>query len=552
MNLTNNKSTLLLFLGLILISLAVGTYAHWPTLTNEYIIVDDDVMQHTYWMDKFHDPELFQNDIYAEYANFYLPLGFKAVYYVGTIFFDQKLFGKILAIILYVVSGVYLFYLGKKMGNNYTGLLLFLLFICFPIHLDRFFGGQFRAFAFPLLITFIYYLIQLRLNACVIIMLLMALLYPPALLIAYVTLFLFLLLEKKGLKDSTPWVGYVRIFLPLTVFLIFLCAKNFTKPEFLGSLTGIEVITANIESIVYGRSPNLPVKGIGVMIKDFIGGHQLLPVSLVLFCLSGLYYFNMKNQSFLRSYKMVISLFFSSIILYQISILLLIKLYLPIKYVRYSFPLVGLFIIILSAGFLIDRIRPVAAKIIVFIAIIGTAWFYHGDSINRITPNVDQTKYRGLYRYISKLPKNITIAADPDMSDYISTFSRRKTFLKYELSYPWFENYAKLIEKRIMDFYQAYYSENLIDIYMFCKKNDIDFIVFNRNDYNAGYFQSKDYNIEDVNKRINEMIHLKKDFAVNSINPKNILHQTSDGNVFIVKANKETFQAYERDHEPHP
>lgn len=541
MKLTRYK-TFFIYVGLIVITLVVGLYIHWPTLTDEYVILDDDVMQHTFWMNRFHDPELFQGDMYADYANSYLPLGFKAVYYLGTYFVDQKLVGKILAIILYAVSGIYLFNLGKRMGNNYTGFLLFFLFICFPVHIDRFLGGQFRSFSFPLLIAFLYYLFDFNFKVCILFMMLMVLFYPPNLLTAYSVLIVFLLLERKRIKEIRLGRSFIGFFLPLIIFFVFLCYKNFTKPEILGNVTDIGVILANLDNIVYGRSKNLPVQDISVVIKDLIVSHKLFPLGFIIFFFSWLYYAIKKRYDLLVPYHLVVALFVSSVLMYQISSLFLIKLYLPITYVRYSFPLVGLFVIIMGVEFILRRINNELARRVILTVIIAATWFFHGNSINKIYSDVNQTQYRDVYQYISQLPKNITIAANPYLSDFISTFSERKTFLKYELSFPWFEGYARTVEKRIADFYKAYYSENLKDLYIFSLENNIDFIVFNRDDYEARYLQSNNLGIDVVSHQIKEMINSKKNFAVNLIDPRKILYQSTDGKIFIVKADKHTLE----------
>lgn len=54
--------------------------AHWPSLTNPYVI-DDDVRQQIFWMQQWNDPELFQNDILTGYARNYVPWGVQAIYY---------------------------------------------------------------------------------------------------------------------------------------------------------------------------------------------------------------------------------------------------------------------------------------------------------------------------------------------------------------------------------------------------------------------------------------------------------------------------------------
>ena len=43
-------------------ALGVFVFSQWSALTNPYVVMDD-VRQQTYWMQKWRDPELFQNDL---------------------------------------------------------------------------------------------------------------------------------------------------------------------------------------------------------------------------------------------------------------------------------------------------------------------------------------------------------------------------------------------------------------------------------------------------------------------------------------------------------
>ena len=55
-------------------ALAVYVIAHWPALTNPYVI-NDDVRQQIFWMQQWIDPDLYQNDFLTEYAKNYVQWG---------------------------------------------------------------------------------------------------------------------------------------------------------------------------------------------------------------------------------------------------------------------------------------------------------------------------------------------------------------------------------------------------------------------------------------------------------------------------------------------
>ena len=79
--------------------------------------------------------------------------------------------------------------------------------------------------------------------------------------------------------------------------------------------------------------------------------------------------------------------------------------------------------------------------------------------------------------YLSTTPTDSVIAAEPFVSDDISVFSKRKVFLKYELSHPWFKNYRKIVEDRAEAFYRAYFTDSLLDLKRFAEKYGINYII---------------------------------------------------------------------------
>ena len=57
-----------------LLSAAVFGIAHFQALTNPYVI-NDDVRQQIFWMQRWLDPQLFPRDLLSDYARQYVPWG---------------------------------------------------------------------------------------------------------------------------------------------------------------------------------------------------------------------------------------------------------------------------------------------------------------------------------------------------------------------------------------------------------------------------------------------------------------------------------------------
>lgn len=158
------------------VSLIWALIVLWPQLSDWYRVPND--FQNHYWMAKFQNPELFPDDrlqwaddllqirIFDEVVTVYpMSLGYGLLFYFASAIVDPILFGKLLVFFLLPVSVVLLFRIGNKIGGKNTGIVLSLLFtfIIFasPDSISIASGLQ-RAFAIPLMIAFLYCLLETK------------------------------------------------------------------------------------------------------------------------------------------------------------------------------------------------------------------------------------------------------------------------------------------------------------------------------------------------------------------------------------------------------
>jgi len=92
----------------ILLALAIGIYSQSSALVNKYMI-NDDAMQHIYWMRQFQNNGLFINDLLTENARYFLPWGFVFLYYASSYLIDPVIVSKFLALILFPISALYIY-----------------------------------------------------------------------------------------------------------------------------------------------------------------------------------------------------------------------------------------------------------------------------------------------------------------------------------------------------------------------------------------------------------------------------------------------------------
>jgi hypothetical protein len=307
-----------------------------------------------------------------------------------------------------------------------------------------------------------------------------------------------------------------------------------------------------MDHMVYGRSPSLPVQSIGFMIRHLLSSHALFPIASVIFGCSVFYDMIRKKREAVFTYKVMAAFFLASLVMYIVSEMVLLKLFLPAKYVRYSFVLIGLLVVALGIGFILERIPWARGKKAGLVAVILAGYCWYGpkslflydpalpwtNHVQGVSPNVDQRAYKDFYAYIARLPKDVMIAANPYLSDYISTFSERKTFLKYELSYPWFDRYTQTVEKRMLDFYKSYYALSFQDLYDFCRQNRIDYLAVDLDDFDRAFLASNDFGLSFVNQQVREAVRRKQRFAIEEIKKRKIVYRTDDQKIFLVPVSR--------------
>lgn len=332
--LVKKNSEIMGYLLLIIVSFSVAFYLNFPALKSGYV-VQSDVMQRMYWMGKFRDHELFENDIYFQYANYLIPWGYKFLYFLLAFLFRDPIFiGKIIGMLLYVFSSIYIFRLGKSMQGVYAGIAAFVLFVFFPMNFSRFAGGLDHSFAFPLLLLFIWYLYHSRIGKCAIILILQILFYPVIAVLSYAMFIVTLFFSFKKISCSyTLKKLLISIFTPLVLFSIFLCVKQITKPEFLGELVTKQEMYQDRSFWPGGREPYFPLEPLSRIIREKLFFYTSLWGFMIVSFIAFLTSLVKKNSEEIRKYQFIFIFFLVSIALYQLSIVFLFKLYIPKRYV---------------------------------------------------------------------------------------------------------------------------------------------------------------------------------------------------------------------------
>jgi len=529
-----------------LLSLIFALNSQISAFKNKYII-NDDVRQHIFWMHKFHDPTLFKNDPMTSYARKIQPWGFNLLYYtLSHIIKDPLIISKILPIILFILSSIYIFKLVKYISNNYAGALASLMFMVSPTFLTKMVGGNARAFGYPLIIIFLYSLIKKRFIISNIIILLQSLFYPTTCLLGIMTyLISSIRYENKKFhleRSSSRWTPFIITFL-VCATLLGTKSLSLKNDQEIGSLVSKKQIIDDPAFRKAGRYPVYPTEPLldsvminirrGVLIpeiaKDFIPLKTRAILNLIsLFSI--LYLLIQTSRRKLQPPLEIFQLFLAALILFKMADFLYFKLFIPSRFTQYSIPILSLIITAMVASDLVSlipnpKIRN-GMKIIVLIAIISNF------NVNKDTGLQDMSQYKDLCNFLKTLEQDSLIAAPPFIADNIPTFAQRKVFFNFETSIPFFDKHWDIVKKRTYNFFNAYYAKDPQEIYRFCEENEIDYLVADYEHFTEEYLKSKEFYFEPFDSYIGKITKNEKDFALAKVPQRFKIYD--EDNLFVI------------------
>ncbi len=514
------------------IGLGVGIYAYYPSIVNHYVVADD-LRITSYWVEQFRDHELFSNDLLTDYAKFHEPWGFYMLYYFVPWIMDPILFGNILTVILLAVCAVYLYKLGKELNGTFAGLITSVTFLVTPLYVGRMAGGMPRSFGYPLLIMFLYYFIKKEYFPTIVILILQCLYYPMIFLISIITYALaFLKFDWKSKKFIDLSSAKLKSFVIAVVACGILLAAKYIfvqNPYFAKPVTLKEMINQPEYYTGVGRWYLLPIEPvIGVVEENVVYSNNIytafmqqaakihwgtLPFKARGILFIALVYLLIevmrKKVKFPREFVLIM---ISSIFLYELAVYLLLKLYWPSKYLRYSASLIGLLVFTSVIAAVINYLRPKWLKLLVQAGVLALLLFHLSFDYGKYF--INETQNRPLYDYLSTLPKSALIAAHPEVADNIPLFSKRKVLVSYETSNPLYKKYWDEIKERTYNFFNAYYSDNPAVVYVFLEKYNIDYLVVKKEHFTEGYVNTGNFYFYPFNAFVKHVTQQKKGFVL--------------------------------------
>jgi hypothetical protein len=502
-------------------SLAVFCLAHWKSLASPFVL-NDDLRQQIFWMQRWLDAALYPPDILNAYAEAYVPWGAKFTYWLGSWFMSPLQFSKVLTGALYCGQCLLLMALGRRLGGRDAGWAALASGWLMPFFLDNIAGGLSRAYASPLLAAFA--LAWLNRSSIWLGRVLMA----QAFLIPYIFLpcALAACAQKawSHLKGRPGlWLNTRRhwIILAISAAVVLAFSQVYAMKGF-GPLVNLADTAGRPEFGPKGRLdlaplPNpfldfvyFPFEGIGLF-KEL----TLIPGILSLCLLAWPLRAGARTLNWRELGRRAAPLSFlgaAFLAFYVVARVKAFTLFVPDRYVQY--PINLLYALLLSAclcaAWKARRAWTRSGAAVGLMAALALLGGVRLMGVGLYDLRADTAVYAGVE---AATPKDAMIAGHPDLMDNVQMFARRNGFVNTELAQPWSVGYWDRIRPRLDGLFAAYYAEDPEEVIAFAKRFGVDFLVVDEAHFTRR-FLDRDPFFEPFGQAIKDMTRGRAHFAV--------------------------------------
>ena len=522
-------------IGAVILVMALSTsvflVGNYDIFSNHYLI-NDDVRQQLFWMERWQDPELFQNDFLANYSEAYVPVGVRTIYRFASLWFDPLLFSKILTAILFVVTAALWFVWGRLFGDNLTALIVVLVYFLFTGFQAQMAGGLSRGFVFPLLIAYLYFISRGDIFKGGVVVLVQSFFNPYVFLLCLLTQVLFVSLEiaprvfpktfatTEPISDLGKFIRRLLVLnIPVIIGVVFTVFNILWYQSNLGHLISSSEMVGKSEYTEFGRYQLYPTPSFFYeLIRPWefnlsfpywgpIAGWIMALAAIGIFVYAGLNYQPVVKWKGLRGLILIIPV---SLLLYVVARLFLVKLFVPRRYLFYTLNIIYCIGFAVAIRIIFEKIELSRTKMCLILLALLVFASFKGRHIELF----DYSHGQSLYKFLQTTPKNTLIAGWPELMDNVMTFGNRRAFVTYELSHTWVEPYWSEVKKRTFDLFKVYYSSSPDEIKAFCKSRGIEYFIVREEDFSPQRLSEPNLYFEPFNGFIWYLMNSTQDFAI--------------------------------------
>jgi hypothetical protein len=445
---------------------------------------------------RYHGTGLFAGDYITDFASIMDTPLWHFLFWVGTLFTNPFVVSKLLPFVLLGVVVWQGFCLGRRWGGLAMGALTALLLVHCTIVWDRLLGANSRAFGFPLVVAFLRYAFEGAEYRTLTILLLQAAGYPSAFLVCAPAYGLTLLWPRGGLRLMLPPLlrfgaaaGLGLVIMALSLYRV---DARFGHPPSLAEAATLPQMGPGGNQPFYPLAParhamrdaldSTFVAGGSPLVPRLAAWHQQHRHVLVWGLLAALALVAWRRLRHLP--PVLAALLASSLLLFWLARLLAYRLYLPDRMLVYAWPPLFVALLVALAGLAGQRISRQWGCLGVAVLVVVFHFSFEKDGLPRSFGMRDwRANETPTVRFLAKLPKDTLVAADLRTSSFIQCFALRRTLFSSVSNVSNYYGYAKEMDRRIGDYYRAYYAADVDTVRSFARTHGVSYLVVNQADF---------------------------------------------------------------------
>lgn len=442
---------------------------------------------------RYHGSGLFPSSLPVDFVASVCTPGWKAVYWLGTLFLDPFALSKGLPFLGLALLLWHGFALGRQIGGLALGAGCVLVLVHCSLIWDRMVGANPRAFGFPLLVVFLRYALAGAERKVLATLVLQAACYPSVFVVCAPAWGLCSLLEPDRLRRIVR-LGLAGL---LSVALI-PSAYGRVDPRLGKPPTYAEAATLR-QMQPGGAQPFYPLPPPSFSLKTAL--HQTLgpsgkPVwpAAQAFCSRAaplpaltLLVVAAVAAAWRRARRLVVfaAMLVSSLLAFAVSYPLAYRLFLPERFLTYTWPVLLPLAVLLGLREGLCRWLPHAASTSATLVVAALIFLGYGDGLpGRIGLHDWRQQDTTVTRYLRTLPPQVTVAAQPRVGTFVLAFAQRQAYLAATTNMlPHAYRYGLEMERRFEAFYRAYYARDLADIRRFMRSERVDYLIVDARDF---------------------------------------------------------------------
>lgn len=469
--------------------------------SGEYLIMDD-ARQHLFWMQRFVDPDLFPNDLIADFYQSITPAGVSGFYHLmANLGINPLLLNKIIPLFLGLLTTIFCFGICIELlpvpTVGFIGSLL--------LNQNLWLHGELTTavssgFAYPAFLSFLYFLLRRSPLGVGICMAIMGNIYGPLMLIAAGVLILRLIHWEGGkLNLSNTREDYMISAIGLGVATLVIIPYFFSTSEY-GPTISAQAAKTMPEFLDEGRTAFFYSDSwLNFWFKNSRSGIRISlnpPLVILGFFLPILFRFPGRFplvEKISSKINILLYLILTSIGLFAIAHLLLFKLFLPSRYTSHSFRIIlaistAIVLIVVLDGIFqasLKQIIALTSTVIFSFVLIFYPVLVWGTAFPR-TAYIMGTD-PAVYQFLQQQPKDTLTASLSLEADNLPIFSQRSVLASWEHALPYQQGYYRQIKPRVLDLISAQYSPNLNTVQQFIQQYGVDYFLIDQNAFTPEY-----------------------------------------------------------------